>query len=114
MSHQASCHCGDLAFEVQGEISEVMRCNCSICSRKGALLWFVPAAAVRWSSGAERAANYQFGAHRVRHRFCPRCGIHLCGEVQGPDGPLVAVNVRCIDGLPLDTVKVRDYDGRAD
>jgi len=115
MLHDVRCHCGDLAFEVEGEIAEVIRCNCSICVRKAALLWFAPAAAVRWTRGANQAASYQFGAHRIRHRFCPRCGIHVCGELEGPDGrPIVAVNARCIDALALDGLRVIDYDGRAD
>ena len=46
-----SCHCGNIAFEVEGEIKEVMACNCSMCSRKGSLLWFVPRAKLRLALG---------------------------------------------------------------
>ena len=42
MKYQGSCHCGKVAFEVEGEIQGVISCNCSICRRKGALMWFVP------------------------------------------------------------------------
>ena len=43
MKYKGSCHCGGIAFEVEGDdLNEVMSCNCSICSRKGSLLWFVP------------------------------------------------------------------------
>ena len=42
MTYKGSCHCGKNAFEVEGEITEAMSCNCLICSRKGSLLWFVP------------------------------------------------------------------------
>ena len=42
MKYRGSCHCGAVAFEVEGEIKSAMSCNCSICQRKGSLLWFVP------------------------------------------------------------------------
>src|SRR5215467_183829 len=41
MKYKGSCHCGNIAFEVDGELSEVVTCNCSICQRKGALHWAV-------------------------------------------------------------------------
>jgi hypothetical protein len=40
--YKGSCHCGNIAFEVEGELAQTVSCNCSICSRKGALLWAVP------------------------------------------------------------------------
>jgi uracil-DNA glycosylase len=42
MKYHGSCHCGGIAFDVEGELSQAMACNCSICARKGALMWFVP------------------------------------------------------------------------
>jgi hypothetical protein len=35
MTHQGSCHCGRIAFEVDGEFTQAIECNCSHCSRKG-------------------------------------------------------------------------------
>ncbi len=35
MQYRGSCHCGNVAFEVEGELSGAMACNCSICSCKG-------------------------------------------------------------------------------
>ena len=42
MLYKGSCHCGNMTFEVEGELTQVVYCNCSICARKGALLWSVP------------------------------------------------------------------------
>ena len=41
MMHKGSCHCGRIGFEVEGDVAQVMECDCSYCSRKGYLLWFV-------------------------------------------------------------------------
>ena len=41
MLYKGSCHCGHIAFQVEGTLEGVASCNCSICQRKGSLLWFV-------------------------------------------------------------------------
>ncbi len=38
MIYQGACHCGKIGFEVEGEIGELMECNCSICLKRGALM----------------------------------------------------------------------------
>lgn len=47
MIHKGSRHCGKVAFEEGGELGPVMDRNCSIRTRKGALMWFVPRSALR-------------------------------------------------------------------
>jgi hypothetical protein len=42
MNYKGSCHCGQISFEVEGTLEQAIECNCSHCSRKGYLLWFVP------------------------------------------------------------------------
>lgn len=42
MHYQGSCHCGLVTYEVEAEPGPALECNCSHCSRKGYLLWFMP------------------------------------------------------------------------
>lgn len=37
MNYKGGCHCGRIAFDVEGEIDQVMECNCSICTKRGYL-----------------------------------------------------------------------------
>jgi hypothetical protein len=60
MTHKGSCHCGRIAFEVEGDITQVMECNCSHCSRKGYLLWFVPREKLRLATPESALATYMF------------------------------------------------------
>lgn len=114
MSHRGSCHCGRIAFEVEGEPKEVLACNCSICRRKGSLLWFVPRADLELLTPEQDMATYTFNKHVIQHRFCPRCGMHPFGEGTDPKGNRVAaVNVRCLEDVDLDALQVTHYDGRA-
>ncbi|WP_137893129.1 GFA family protein [Ramlibacter sp. 2FC] len=114
MKYRGSCHCGRIAFEVEGEIGEVLSCNCSMCQRKGSLLWFVPREKLRLLTPPEDMGSYLFNKHVIQHRFCPRCGIHPFGEGVGPDGQaMAAINVRCLEGVELESLRVKHFNGRA-
>jgi hypothetical protein len=76
MLYKGSCHCGQVAFEVEGDIKNGLACNCSICSRKGSLLWFVPREKLQLKTPESAVATYQFNKHVIKHQFCRTCGIH--------------------------------------
>ena len=114
MKYQGSCHCGNVAFEVEGEIKEALACNCSICQRKGSLLWFVPRPAMKLSTPEDAAKVYEFNKHKIHHRFCPNCGIHPYADANDPKGnPMAAINIRCLEGIDLAAIPVKHFDGRA-
>ena len=114
MNYKGSCHCGNIRFEVDGELDGAVACNCSICSRKGSLLWFVPRDRLRLLTPEDVAATYTFNKHAIKHRFCPTCGMHPYGEGEDPKGnSMAAVNIRCLEGIDLDSVPVHHYDGRS-
>jgi hypothetical protein len=114
MSYRGSCHCGAVAFEVDGEPTGAVACNCSICSRKGSLLWFVPRDDFRLLTPDDNAGSYLFNRHVIRHRFCKVCGIHPYAEGTDRQGkPMAAINIRCLEGIDPATVTVHHYDGRA-
>ena len=114
MKYKGSCHCGKVAFDVEGAIDGALSCNCSICSRNGLLLWFVPRADLTLHTPEDTANTYTFNKHVIEHRFCPACGVEPYAEAAGPDGkPAAAVNLRCIEGLDLSVIPVQQYDGRS-
>jgi hypothetical protein len=114
MKHLGSCHCGRVKFEVEGDITTALSCNCSICQRKGSLLWFVPRGALRLLTPEADASTYLFNKHLIKHRFCPACGIHPYGEGTAPSGEaMAAINIRCIDGIDLQAIPLTHYDGRS-
>ena len=114
MKYRGSCHCGRVAFEVEGTLEGALACNCSMCQRKGSLLWFVPREQLTLLTPDADASTYLFNKHAIRHRFCPSCGIHPFAEARNPNGdPMAAVNVRCLDGIDLASVPVTHFDGRS-
>ena len=114
MKYKGSCHCGKVSFEAEGEIETALACNCSMCQRKGSLLWFVPRESLRLVSRQDAARTYTFNKHAIRHRFCPACGIHPYAEATSPDGkPMAAINLRCVEDIDLTSIPVQQFDGRS-
>lgn len=114
MIYKGSCHCGKVAFEVEGEIKGAVACNCSICSRKGSLLWFVPRENLTLLTPEDAASTYTFNKHVIKHRFCPNCGIHPYAEgVDAKGNRMAAINLRCVDGLDLTPIPVTEFDGKS-
>ncbi len=113
MKHHGSCHCGKVRFEVEGDVTGAIACNCSICSRKGSLLWFVPRANLKLLTPESDLSTYTFNKHVIKHHFCNVCGIHPFGVGVDPKGnPMAAINLRTLEDFDLASVPVKHYDGK--
>ena len=50
----------------------------------------------------------------IDHQFCSVCGIQSFSRGKGPDGrAMVAINVRCLDGIDPHELKPEKIDGRS-
>lgn len=114
MAYRGSCHCGRVAFEVEGEINRLMECNCSHCSRKGFLLWFGPRDALRITTPSPGLTSYQFNKHVITHQFCPTCGCAPFAFGTDPSGnEVAAINARCLEDFDRSGVEIVQVDGRS-
>jgi len=113
-SHLGGCQCGKVRYQVQLDLgAPVISCNCSMCGRAGTLLTFVPAGQFKLLSGEESLTSYHFNRHAIDHLFCKVCGIKSFARGTGKDGPTVAVNARCLDGVEVADLKINHFDGRS-
>lgn len=114
MIYEGGCHCGRIAFSVEGDLQQVIDCNCSICMKRGALHWFVPRQQLRLETPEASLATYTFNKHKIKHRFCAQCGCAPFGEGADSKGnATAAVNARCLDGIDLPALKRIPFDGRS-
>lgn len=114
MLYKGSCHCGKVAFEFEAELTGAVRCNCSICSRKGALLCVIPHKTLQVLAWRDDLGTYRFGSHAIAHRFCRACGIHPFAEDVGESRERSAyVNMHCVADFDPSTLPVFDFDGRS-
>jgi hypothetical protein len=113
-THTGGCQCGNVRYEVQSDINEVLACNCSRCGRLGLLPAFVPTSNFKLLKGEGATTEYQFNRHVIHHLFCSTCGIQSFARGKRPDGTeMIAINARCIDDIDLDKLMVKHVDGKS-
>ena len=106
------CHCGKVEAEinVSDHLVKTIRCNCSICKRKGAIMSMVKNEDFKITKGRENLKMYQFHSKTAQHFFCSNCGIYTHHNPR-INPALTGFNVGCIDEIDtfkLDNVKVAD------
>ncbi|MGA2398084.1 MAG: GFA family protein [Steroidobacteraceae bacterium] len=113
-THSGGCQCGKVRYEVQMDIGEVLACNCSRCGRLGSLLGFAPASQFKLLSGEADLTKFEFNKHMIEHQFCSTCGIQSFAIGTHPKSgeKMAAINVRCLDGVDVETLKVKKVDGK--
>jgi hypothetical protein len=110
-SHCGGCHCGRVRFRVSADLDRVTYCNCSICTKKGFLHLIVPRDQFELVSGNDDLTTYRFNTGVAQHVFCRHCGMHPF-YVPRSDPDKIDVNVRCLDGIDLKAIKIKEFDGR--
>jgi hypothetical protein len=120
-TYAGSCHCGATRFEVELDLDHVRVCDCSICRRRGALIHRVPEDALRILTPLDDLTLYQWHTRTARDYFCPTCGIlpfrrprtMTAAEHQHgmPAFTGWGVNVRCLDGVDVDSVPIKRVHG---
>ena len=113
-TYTGGCHCGNVRYEVQAELAQVISCNCSLCSKRGYVLAFVPATQFTLVSGEGSLTDYQFNKKIIHHLFCATCGVGSFARGIGPDGvETIAINVRCLDDVDISALTITPYDGKS-
>ena len=113
-SYSGSCHCGAIAYTVEVDTAQALKCNCSICTKLGAVWAFAPKGKFKLAKGADKQGDYLFNKKRLHHHFCTTCGIESYAEGTGPDGsPTVGINLRCLEGVDVDQLELQKFDGKS-
>ena len=114
-THSGGCQCGKVRYKVQMEIGEVISCNCSRCERLGLLLAFAPIDKFELLRGESDLKIYRFNKHMIQHQFCATCGVQsfAIGTHPKTGAKLAAINVRCLDGIDVDSLTKKKVDGRS-
>jgi len=109
-----SCHCGAIAYTVEADPASAVTCNCSLCSRLGAVWVFAPKEKFKLTKGEGKLGDYQFNKHVLHHRFCPSCGIESYAEGKGRYGTEQAgINLRCVQSIDVNKLSPKQVDGRS-
>jgi len=108
----ASCHCGQLRIEVQGEPRGVGVCHCLACQQRTGSVFAALAsfnAPYKISGNATEYVRTGDQGACFKFRFCPICGSTVFHTEEGEDGSVsVAVGAFADPDFPAPTVSVYD------
>ncbi len=108
--YDGACHCGAVQFRIVGDITDVYRCDCSLCRMKGALMTSVHEAAFTLVTSEDKLREYNWNTGVARHFFCAVCGIYPFHKKRAmPDH--YGVNVHCLKGFDAAGLSVRQASG---
>lgn len=113
--YQGKCHCGAIEFSFEHEnINQGLHCNCSICSRKGALMsnFTLAPDEINIAVKGDNLAQYSFDSGVAKHYFCKTCGIYPFHETMRMPGHY-RVNLGCIDELDTLQLSFELFDGKS-
>lgn len=113
--YSGQCHCGRIRFVVDTVLDKAVRCNCSLCQRKGMLYHRVAPENLELLTPLEEANLYQFGTFTAKHYFCPVCGIHPFSRPKAAPH-LYSINLNCLDLADevRAAIEIVDFNGRDD
>ena len=75
---------------------------------------FIPQSQFRLLAGEDALTDYQFNKKVIHHPSCATCGVGSFAHGEQPDsGPMVAVNVRCLDEIDVASLTPRLFDGKS-
>jgi len=112
--HRATCHCGRVVLELElpDGVQNPRRCNCSICSRRGAVTSSIPVEKLHVVQGEEFLTLYEFNTKIAKHFFCRVCGIYTHHRRRS-DPSVYGYNVACLEGVDVFALgPVPTSDGR--
>ena len=95
------CHCGEVELEIkesEGALNKFLRCNCTLCKKKGYIMTFAPITDVKITKGEDKLKLYQYHTKVAELYFCSECGIYTHHKMRSrPD--TFGLNVGYIDDI---------------
>lgn len=97
MSHTGSCLCGEVTYEVAGELRPVVGCHCTQCRKTTG--HFMPATGAKlahFTITNDQGLKWYRSSDTARRAFCSICGSTLFWQADGKD--YIAIAAGTLDG----------------
>ncbi len=111
MKLTGECFCGEIRYEINGNLRDARSCHCSRCrkafSAQASAYALVDPSDFRWIRGASLLTSY-VGEQGFGLQFCRQCGSTLCGIYQNE---IHGVTLGCINEDPAIEIGQHIYVG---
>jgi hypothetical protein len=116
VEYRARCHCGRVQFSFRSpRITTGVRCDCSLCQRRGVVLSSRYIRREDFTPHRNRAdlGLYRWNARVLQNYFCKTCGVftYIADGEDAKDG--YRINLGCVEGLDVFALEVGRIDGRS-
>ncbi|MCG9738435.1 aldehyde-activating protein [Shewanella insulae] len=110
---QLSCHCGQVQLTLAMPPETLTSCNCSICSRYGALWGYFDPKDVSLNERTDSAtAGYSHGDKYLLFYHCKTCGcVTHTLTTDKVSEPRIALNFRMAPQALRENIQIRHFDG---
>ncbi|KAI9090304.1 Mss4-like protein [Phlyctochytrium arcticum] len=116
------CHCGAFKFTIPNPPTEITRCNCTFCYKRGVLWAYFPAEQVTLTreEDGNYDAVYESGNPYAQHHHCQKCGcgtysnVAVFTDMKLTDKKRISINALLLDDFDISQVKEKKVDGRND
>ena len=100
IKRKLKCHCKKVVIEVTTpeKMSNLIKCNCSLCSKKNALMAITEPKNFKIVEGENFLKKYQFHSNTANHYFCSICGIYTHHNPRS-NPKMTGFNIGCIDDI---------------
>ena len=111
------CHCGSVELELTlpNGFENLRKCNCSICSKKNAVVASVSINNLKVVKGETELREYTFNTHTAKHYFCSICGVYTHHQRRSVPSEY-GFNIACVEGIrpfEIENVPVNDGENHA-
>lgn len=105
--YRGGCHCGALKIVYRTEVDPadwpLRHDGCSFCRRHGVVATSDPAGEVELEHADDaKIRRYQFAQRTADFLICGECGVFVAALTDTVAGARAVINVRVLDGVPLD------------
>jgi hypothetical protein len=109
---EGSCHCGNVRVVIPQLPLHVIKCNCSICLRLGALWAHYESGVVKFEGHPQNTSAYVWGRRTLRTIRCKTCGCVTHWEALTPEaGAAFGVNMNNFAPDLIRLTPIRHFDG---
>ena len=91
-------------INISENFDKTLRCNCSLCKRKGAVMSMVKNEHFKIVKGGDKLKLYQFHSKVAKHYFCSVCGIYTHHNPRS-NPAMTGFNLGCIDEINIFDLK---------
>ncbi|KAJ7640844.1 hypothetical protein DFH06DRAFT_623740 [Mycena polygramma] len=109
----ADCYCGAISYTLRAAPLATKSCNCSLCSRDGAV-WVYPLIADVEVHTQKSLVEYMFGRNIIVHGFCGVCSVHVWEKFLNPaKAHTIGLNCRAFNGFDYKKLPTKVHNGKA-